>query len=216
MEDERLGYLLGNEKPSKPFLTRMKIVDAMIDLMQDTDFDRIRVTDIVSRAGVVRSTFYLYFKDSIDVIEHLEEALIAHMPFYSSSKHGAIAVAHDGLPTKETCARQMWTQAWFEYAGCFKREFSALLGPHGDESFTHRIQAFLRSSYQLQMNDDNIRNDELRNFHVKACTELQLIMLSNWLKEGRRAELSAEELADVLNLVRIGGLYAHYLARKEE
>lgn len=216
MEETKLRYLLGDEKPTKPLLTQIKIADAMVDLMQDTDFDRIKVTDIVAHAGIVRSTFYLYFKDTVDVVEHMEEALISHMPFYSSSRQARIIATPDEPPTPDMCARLPWIQEWFEYVECFKREFSALIGPHGDKSFTYRIQAFLRSSYQLQMNDDHIRNDELRNFHVKACTELQLIMLSNWLKDGRRAELSAEELANVLNLVRVGGLYVHYLAHEND
>ena len=54
-------------KDSKNTFTRMCIGEAIIKLLKDTDFDKIRITSVAKCAGVSRITFYKYY-ESISVI----------------------------------------------------------------------------------------------------------------------------------------------------
>ncbi|WP_455645739.1 TetR/AcrR family transcriptional regulator [Methanosphaera sp.] len=61
--------------------TREKIVDSLINLMQDEDFEKITIQEITENAGICRSTFYYSFKSKEDVIKFqlrniLEENII--------------------------------------------------------------------------------------------------------------------------------------------
>lgn len=48
--------------------TRHYIVTALFKLMHEYEYEKIKVTDIVAKAGVGRATFYRYFKSKEDVI----------------------------------------------------------------------------------------------------------------------------------------------------
>lgn len=46
---------------------------ALADLLQEKPLDKITVTDVVTRAGINRGTFYAHYADIPDVINHLIE-----------------------------------------------------------------------------------------------------------------------------------------------
>src|SRR3954470_4793055 len=47
--------------------TRDRLGDALIELLQQKSFDSITVQEVLDRAGVGRSTFYVHFKDKQDL-----------------------------------------------------------------------------------------------------------------------------------------------------
>ena len=55
-------------KDSKNTFTRMCIGEAVIRLLKDTDFDKIRITSVAKCAGVSRITFYKYYQSIHDAL----------------------------------------------------------------------------------------------------------------------------------------------------
>lgn len=53
--------------------TRSYIVQALFQLMEESEYEKISVTDIAEKAGVSRGTFYRYFKRKEDVVEYYLE-----------------------------------------------------------------------------------------------------------------------------------------------
>lgn len=51
--------------------SRKLINTALVDLLQEKPLDKITVTDVVTRAGINRGTFYAHYADIPDVINHL-------------------------------------------------------------------------------------------------------------------------------------------------
>lgn len=60
-----------NKFESKYFNTAKKMDDALISLLQEKDFDYITVKDICSKAKVSRSTFYLHYMGTYDLLEEV-------------------------------------------------------------------------------------------------------------------------------------------------
>lgn len=56
---------------SKYFNTAKKMDDALIDLLQEKNFDYITVKDICTKAKVSRSTFYLHYIGLADLLEEV-------------------------------------------------------------------------------------------------------------------------------------------------
>jgi AcrR family transcriptional regulator len=48
--------------------TRDRLGDALVELMQEMPFDTIKVQDVLDRAGVGRSTFYVHYRDKDDLL----------------------------------------------------------------------------------------------------------------------------------------------------
>lgn len=55
-------------------LTQKAIVDAFTELLNERPFDRITVTDITSRCGISRNTFYYHYSGIYDLIDAMFRA----------------------------------------------------------------------------------------------------------------------------------------------
>lgn len=91
-----------NDNKSKTRFTRMCIAEAIIDLLKKDDFNHIKISDVVKRAGVARMTFYKYYdscfsalKDYLGIIisDYLE-ASHNHFEneYYMETEHIAFAL----------------------------------------------------------------------------------------------------------------------------
>ena len=58
--------------------SRRMIRQAFMELLQEKEFSKITVTDIVNRADLNRSTFYAHYPDVRGVIEEIQEELLEH------------------------------------------------------------------------------------------------------------------------------------------
>lgn len=62
--------------------SRRLMCDAMLELMSEKPLAKITVTDIVKRADVNRGTFYLHYSSVNDIIDEMQDSLIAQMDQY--------------------------------------------------------------------------------------------------------------------------------------
>ena len=52
------------------------ICDTLVDMMEEMPFDKIRVTQLVERSGISRSTFYVYYESVFEVLQYVEDRVI--------------------------------------------------------------------------------------------------------------------------------------------
>lgn len=52
----------------KTIFTRMCIAEAIIDLLEKNELDKLKISDIVKKAGVARMTFYKYYDSPISAL----------------------------------------------------------------------------------------------------------------------------------------------------
>ncbi|MRH41611.1 TetR family transcriptional regulator [Aquibacillus halophilus] len=76
---------MGNEQTSMySTSTRGFIITAFLNLLASTQFKKITVRQIVNKAGISRSTFYLHFENKYDLISEITEELVeGFLLFYS-------------------------------------------------------------------------------------------------------------------------------------
>lgn len=71
-----------NKYESKYFNTSKKMGDSLISLLEKKDFEYITVKDICEKAGVNRSTFYLHYENTTDllqdVIDRMNDSFVEH------------------------------------------------------------------------------------------------------------------------------------------
>lgn len=61
-------YRFEEIKTNRNKLTRVCIGESLINLMQNTDFEKIQIKDVAKKAGVSRMTFYHYYETKEDVL----------------------------------------------------------------------------------------------------------------------------------------------------
>ena len=74
-----------NKNESKYFNTAIKMDKALIALLEKKDFEYITVKEICATAGVNRSTFYLHYENTSDLLKETTQYILdKHFAYYST------------------------------------------------------------------------------------------------------------------------------------
>ena len=74
-----------NKNESKYFNTAIKMDEALITLLEKKDFEYITIKDICDAAGVNRSTFYLHYENTFDLLQETTRYILdKHLAYYSA------------------------------------------------------------------------------------------------------------------------------------
>ena len=72
-----------NKNESKYFHTAIKMDEALITLLDKKDFEYITIKEICDTAGVNRSTFYLHYENTSDLLKETTRYIIdKHLAYY--------------------------------------------------------------------------------------------------------------------------------------
>ena len=78
---------LMNKNESKYFNTAIRMDEALITLLEKKDFEYITVKEICDTAGVNRSTFYLHYENTADLLKETTRYIIdKHFAYYKIDK----------------------------------------------------------------------------------------------------------------------------------
>ncbi|MCK8059905.1 MULTISPECIES: TetR/AcrR family transcriptional regulator [unclassified Fusibacter] len=126
--------------------SKMMIVNALLELMESEDYDRIKASDIIKKAGVGRMTFYRHFEDKDKVIYHyfskytieqgkllskmknasIGDLLLSHFQMMHSARHIDLLIKNNQLiPLLEEYS--LMTMSFFEVVketDLYKRMFN--------------------------------------------------------------------------------------------
>jgi len=74
-----------NKNESKYFNTAMKMDEALLSLLEKKDFEYITIKEICYVADVNRSTFYLHYENTYDLLKETTQYILdKHFAYYSS------------------------------------------------------------------------------------------------------------------------------------
>ena len=78
-----------NKNESNYFNTAIRMDEALITLLEKKDFEYITVKEICDTAGVNRSTFYLHYENTFDLLQETTRYILdKHFTYYSSDTKG--------------------------------------------------------------------------------------------------------------------------------
>lgn len=76
-----------NKNQSKYFNTAIKMDKALVTLLEKKDFEYITIKEICDVAGVNRSTFYLHYENTADLLKETSRYIIdKHFAYYKTDK----------------------------------------------------------------------------------------------------------------------------------
>ena len=78
-----------NKNESKYFNTAIRMDEALITLLEKKDFEYISIKEICDTAGVNRSTFYLHYENTSDLLRETTRYILdKHFAYYSADTKG--------------------------------------------------------------------------------------------------------------------------------
>lgn len=152
-----------------------KIKNSLITLIEAKSLNEIQVKDIVSVSGVSRSTFYRHYNSIYDVVNEIENLFVEHIR----------NINRDYVPAKLNRNFSQSDQYITETLKFVKSEadvFLAFTGPHGDSTFTSKLQAQVREYFIGKITFHNLHLDYIR-FYSEFTSTGHIAAIRFWLTE---------------------------------
>lgn len=152
--------------------TKATLKDAFWELYQKKSIEQISIREITDRAGYNRGTFYLYFKDVYDILEQIEQALIAKI-------YETPLMKYSGIPCNLNTLISGIIQIYQEYFSKLK----VLLGPHGDPGFTIKLQNIIKKELSRTLIIPETFSKEVVDYYIEFVTAGILAVVMKWISE---------------------------------
>lgn len=170
--------------------TRTLIREALVSLyLENRDMDAISVSAVSKRAGIARTTFYTYYDDAYDVMQDIQDTLMAGLESIDERSERI------GFGKADHTFSTFGTVDTLRYLADNRDAFVALLCDGGEPVFVHKVKSHIKRHVA-----EMLRRSGAKVAQPDVVTEfLGSAMLSAdcyWLKE--RPDLSAEEMSSIM------------------
>jgi len=192
MSDDRAleGAERMKKNPEATALTRENLIQAFWGLYGQKKIDAISIKEITEKAGYHRSTFYEYFVDIYDVLDQLEDSLLA---YFKTEVLNSLAVFQN-----DDFVREM--ADLYDSRGKY---LSVLLGENGDPHFAKKLKALMRPALleAFGLSESDIHAAYIFEFGFSAI----LSTITYWYQNNKN--LPSQELIFLIRSMLMSGIY---------
>ena len=185
-----------NKNESRYFNTAVKMDEALLALLEKKDFEYITVKEICERAGVNRSTFYLHYENTADLLKeatrHVLDRFLSYFPVDGPS---IVAAFRECELNKLVFITPEYLTPYLSFVKENRRVFKTAISQLGTMGFDRVYQRMFehifspileRFSFPLQT------RSYVMKFYLMGITAIVM----EWVKKG--CEDSVEEIGGVI------------------
>ena len=178
------------KNPEATALTRENLMEAFWSLYCHKKIDHISIKEITDKAGYHRSTFYEYFVDIYDLLNQLEESLLA----YLKEKVSNSLVVEQNEDVLQGLANE------YESKGKY---LSVLLGENGDPYFSKKLKSVMRPVLMetFGMSESDIHTAYIFEFGLSAI----MSTITLWYQSNKN--LPSNELVVLVRSMLVNGVF---------
>ncbi|MFB7816400.1 TetR/AcrR family transcriptional regulator C-terminal domain-containing protein [Paenibacillus chitinolyticus] len=160
--------------------TRQLLYEAFIELLKEKNSDAITVTDVSSRAGVNRGTFYLHYRDMPDMLQQLQDEVFQSIKNHAKQFNHQEAIRfvdRDELyPVSVELFKEIARHAEF---------LRLMFGPQGDISYAGRFRKLMASTiYEKIRYIPPVTSSMPRDYFIAYISYANFGMLLHWIESG--------------------------------
>ncbi len=184
-----------NKKESKYFSTAAKMDKALIELLAKKDFEYITVKEICAKAGVNRSTFYLHYQNTTDLLHETTRYVIDGFLAYFSvdGNHSFNAQAAD--KNDLIFVRAEYVMPYLSYIKENQQIFKTSLARFGVMGFEACYDRMFRHVFDPILDRFGVPNEK-RQYVIKFYISGTTAIVMEWLKNGCREPI--EKISDII------------------
>lgn len=171
--------------------TKQNIIDAFWALYCEKRIEKITVKDITNKAGYNRGTFYEYFTDVYDVLEHIENSLI---PTLSELPPIVTPEGTLGMPLEQ----------FFELYKKNNKYYSVLLGENGDPAFAGKLKNSVKPMIMKIFEDKPNADRKELDYILEYTLSAMIGIMSYWFKQSDA--LPSDKLHELINRLTEQGI----------
>jgi AcrR family transcriptional regulator len=184
-----------NELDGRYSTAEEAIMDSFFLLINEKDYDKITVSDVVKKSGIVRSTFYNHYENVIELVNAAEDKTIDDIFSLMESFH----------PRNDHELCKSYFLAICNYTKDNPFLSNLFKSPRGDSFLEKAMTMFHRYVSETGKDGDVIPNSrEHFTFLIAGTIGFTVGVLHKWSAEN--FESSAEDVADVLAEAFLNGV----------
>jgi len=115
--------------------TEILICDTLLVMMESKPYYSIKVTDLIKKANISRSTFYVYFDSISDVLQKIHDDFLGAFP----DETDVSSLARSKFKRNEIRVDEREMEGYL-YLKSNMKTYRILSGPNGDPSFYIRLR----------------------------------------------------------------------------
>ena len=179
-----------NKAESKYFNTALRFDKALLSLLEKKTFEYITISELCEEAGVNRSTFYLHYENTSDVLKEATAYVLDEFNSYFSVDMESITFKYANCELQElNFINERYLHPYLSFIKDNQRIFSAVLS----QPTTFDSNAIFQRLF------DHIFNPILDRFHYPRDEQHYVMMfylngitaiISEWLKEGCKKSIA--------------------------
>ena len=185
-----------NKSESKYFNTAKKMDKALISLLEEKSFEYITVSEICKRAEVNRSTFYLHYENTVDLLDETAKYLLNDfMSYFSVDAKSVIEKFSESSLDELNFISDEYLHPYLSYIKDNKRVFSTVLLHSVSFGFSEIFQRLYENIFNPILERYNYPTDDRRYammFYLNGITAV----VTEWLKDG--CEKTIEEISKII------------------
>ncbi len=176
------------------------IFDAFFLLLREKDLEKVTVSDVIKKAGIVRSTFYNHYENIPDLVTAAEDKTI----------NDIFKMMESFRPKNDLDMCHSYFLAVCDYTRKNPFVSNLVQTPRGDAFFEKAITMFHKYVSEITSNSNRIVTVHDKNvftYYIAGAIGSTLGVLHKWTAES--FETPAEEVADILSGIFMSGVLPH-------
>ncbi len=173
--------------------TKMVIKESFVKILKQKPISKISIKEICDDADINRATFYAHYLDQYDLLQQIENEIVADINQYLSN--------YDFQNSNDVPVDAI--EKIMEYIMENSELFDLLLNSNGDMQFQQEITNIIGQQHFSSMIQNNFLSKENAEyiFHFLASGSVGIIQ--KWLKDGMKK--SPKEMAELILRLAING-----------
>ncbi len=186
-----------NKSESKYFHTAERMDEALLSLLLEKDFEAVTVKDVCARAGVNRSTFYLHYESTADLLAEAV-ALIHRRHQQSFPDPGPTGAAVTGLPKKDLFfITDRWLLPWLDFVKENRRVYKAIHAQIDVFGAEHTYREYFQNVFSPILSQHGVAAEK-HGYIMEFYRHGLVAVMLKWVDADCRE--SAEEIAEIIKL----------------
>lgn len=176
------------------------IYDAFFLVLKEKELDKITVSDVIKKAGIVRSTFYNHYENIPDLVTAIEDKTI----------NDIFALMNTFHPKNDWDMCKSYYLTICEYTMTNPFLANLLSNPRKDEFFEKAVTMFHHYVKNVTQNTEPSHHDSEELSYMVACTIGSTVgVLHKWAKDNFK--IPPETIANILTRAFISGMLPYII-----
>ena len=186
-----------NKAESKYFNTAVRFDKALLSLLEKKPFEYVTISELCEEAGVNRSTFYLHYENTADLLKEATAYVLDNFTSYFSVDMESITSKYANCDLQElNFINEKYLHPYLSFIKANQRIFSAVLS----QPVAFDSKAIFQRLF------DNVFNPILDRFHYPRDEQHYVMMfylngitaiITEWLKDG--CNKSIEDISSIIH-----------------